>query len=275
MGLYIRRFDVPLMTQVAATWWAADFDVPGALVPDIYLDAAWPFNDDWGEVPNTLGHKSYRLSVHLGNALLQLVHGVVTNTQYKNSFDPAAFELPRVCEPDEQHPLTTHAIYWAPQSSTFAVAWVRDTQPLYQDVFGVMTSMDIRSEYGPLINLMRENNARDYAKAHPVPAVFACVFEPDALEREKEAKLPISMLVALQNIDFTNQKLEPYLHTLLNSLFRSDVESDILFDIAVVFPFGLKLSEDQRGCIMKNNLRMSDFVKDYRYPEFEDVDPYV
>ena len=58
-------------------------------------------------------------------------------------------------------------------------------------------------------------------------------------------------------------------------LFVSDDDKGPLLDIAILFPFGLKLSEPQRKEIMRWSVKMGDYVDDYQYPAFQDNNPYA
>ncbi|KZV59856.1 hypothetical protein PENSPDRAFT_760297 [Peniophora sp. CONT] len=275
-GYYLRYFDIPHTAQLLLLWWAADYDVPGAIFPEYAATASWPMIDDWGELTETLdpGIRIYWLSAHMCKAVLTYAYGVVTGTQH-DAFDPIAYTLGRVYEKDEQYTLTMHGIGWAPSSSTLVAVWAEGPQAMYQDVFGV-TSISDYAEWPSILDVMRAHGAqKGHAHTYLVPAVFSCVFEESSFERMKEAKLPTLTLVALHRTDFTSPILETYFLGLLYLLYRSEFERDPVFNITIIFPFGLKLSKDQRERIMRYNLRVSELIEDYQYPEFQDVDPNV
>ena len=88
--------------------------------------------------------------------------------------------------------------------------------------------------------------------------------------------LPCLTLVALQHIDFTGSMLEVYFRALLCLLAVSNGDDiTIRFDIILLFPFGLKLTAAQREDMIRYNIRFSDFIHTYEFPEFGDLDPYA
>ncbi|VDB98080.1 unnamed protein product [Peniophora sp. CBMAI 1063] len=275
MGLYLRCFDIPLTAQLDVSWWATDFDVPRTFIPELLVVSEWPAMDDWGDNANTLGHRLYRLSIHLCRTLLNHVHKVVTDAQHPTPFDPSAFTLPHTFESDQDNGgLTMNGLVWAPKSSTLVCMWARGNQPLYQDMFGVIGSMETYMEWIWLIDTMRSaDDLADYARRHPVPAALSCRFEDDAYKR---AGLATLTLVALQHVDFTNPLLQPYFMALSGLLLVKDQDLiTVRYDIVILFPFGLKLTEAQRTYILQFRVRMSDHIEGYPYVEFEDTDAYA
>ncbi|KZV59494.1 hypothetical protein PENSPDRAFT_695083 [Peniophora sp. CONT] len=272
MGYYIRYFDIPHTAQLLLLWWAADFDVPEAILPDYAATASWPIIDDWGEMTHTLDqeHKLFWLGLHMCKALLAYIYGVVIDGQH-DVFDPLTYTLGKVYEKDEHYTVTMNGIGWAPVSSTLVALWAKGTQTLYQDVFGVC-SIKSCAEWARLFDVMRAYGARKGRTGDPAPAAFFSAFEEISLKRLKEERPRTLTLVALHCLDFTNPILNTYFPVLLHLLYRSDYERDPIFPISILFPFGLKLSDEQRKEIMKYNITISDFVEEYMYTEFKNTE---
>lgn len=273
MTFYLRYLDILTACRISVVWFACDYDIPDAILSDAYLPVRRPLWDDFGDLEITSNHRA----AWLGGLCLELckhVYGVVTDMQHVSRFDPTTFIHPKVRESDYRHSATMHAITWEPETSRLLAMWAEGTrvQPMIQGIFGVTSIVDY-AEWESLFEILRERGARSqHARAYSTPAVFCCLFDDGSLGRKREADMPPLTLVALHPVDFTNPMLKPYFLAFRCLLLRSENEKGPIFDIHVLFPFGLKLSEDQRRDLMRYNLRVSEFVEDYTYPEFENTD---